>query len=122
MSKIFTKTETDALIDAIPVAVMEDSYGDSLALTTGPDGDEIGHVSYTALAHHYCIDASDYGIEQCSCCSATLDDYECGDGEYRARYVDADGAVSDDVALVCQDCLDAGDPSGPGYRQVEVAS
>lgn len=55
----------------------------------------------------------------CEQCAMTLDPADCGVGEYAAHWVGAAGEVSEGTYMVCQECLEAGDPEGPGYRVID---
>lgn len=47
---------------------------------------------------------------------------EWGLQERLAYWVDTDGSISDVPAWICQECLDAGDPCGPGYISADERS
>lgn len=54
----------------------------------------------------------------CVHCVKNLDPVDVPEGKYRAVWVDEDGCDSKEPVWVCADCLKAGDPTGPGYREV----
>jgi len=53
------------------------------------------------------------------CLEARLLPEDCGTAEIDAKWIDGDGVISEaPSALICRDCFDAGDPTGPGFVRV----
>jgi hypothetical protein len=56
--------------------------------------------------------------QACNRCAELLPALEVPEGDNLAVWVDEEGVESEDQVWVCDHCLEAGDPSGPGYRKV----
>jgi hypothetical protein len=61
------------------------------------------------------IDERDPYYGKCEYCSINLDADECGEAEHEAIWIDADGKTDGETVSICDDCLKAGCPTGPGY-------
>jgi hypothetical protein len=107
-------------------AWQSEQQGGMASIEVGGESYDVDAIDFDAAdldaAERAVREAIERDAEPCQHCAINLPADECGAGTHRAVWIDADGDEGEGgERLVCDTCLTAGSPTGPGYRVVTEA-